>query len=480
MILVGAGPGAGMITVEGVAAIEEADVLCYDDLIDPTVLGFAREECEKIRVGKRHMHHRMEQDQINELLFEKAKTGKCVVRLKGGDNLVFGRGSEEALYLMERGINVGIIPGVSSATAVPGRMGIPLTHRGMSASFTVVAGHGADERKMDYSALAAVPGTLVFLMGMHNAGEIADKLIEAGKDPLTPASVLSQGFMAGEQRTDGTLGELEKMAKGAKAPGVIMIGEVCRFRLGGIRTGALSGRRVAVTGTRRYIQTMKEALSDTGADVTGIANLRVQIHPEELPEDAESYQWIVLTSGYAADAFGQGVTRQHKDARKFSGCSFACIGRASAKRLESACRIYADLIPEQEKASALAALLAERIRPGQKVLLLQREGKESFLQKELNQLTTRLDVCSIYQVNKEPDADVRSIPDKTDYIIIPSAKGLPESEQMPDHTVIVCMGEESYKQAKSLYGDRAVRAVSKGADGVRDTLIKLASFWKEG
>ena len=231
VLLVGAGPGRGALTLRGLQAIRQADVICHDDLIDHDVLSYASPSCEIIAVGKRHGRHSMEQREITRLLIRRAREGHVVVRLKGGDSFVFGRGSEEVLALRENGIAYEVIPGVSSAIAVPEVLGIPVTHRGMAAAFTVVTGHGADGRALDYAALARMPGTLIFLMGMHHIGEIARQLMAHGKAPRTPAAVLCRGMMDGERRIDGPLEHIAALAQDAPTPGILLVGEVAALHM---------------------------------------------------------------------------------------------------------------------------------------------------------------------------------------------------------------------------------------------------------
>ncbi len=255
VLLVGAGPGRGALTLRGLQAIRRAEVLCHDDLIDHGLLSYVPPCCEIVAVGKRHGRHSMEQQEITRLLIRKAQEGRVVVRLKGGDSFVFGRGSEEVLALQENGIAYEVIPGVSSAIAVPEVFGIPVTHRGMAAAFTVVTGHGADGRALDYAALARVPGTLIFLMGMHHIGEITRQLMMHGKTPRTPVAVLCRGMMDGERRIDGPLEHIAALAQDAPTPGILLVGEVAALHMektlewpleeigGNISVEDMSGRR---------------------------------------------------------------------------------------------------------------------------------------------------------------------------------------------------------------------------------------------
>ena len=229
--ITGAGSEAGLITVSGLKALREAQVVVYDDLLDHSLLREVPEGCEKVCVGKRKNAHKMEQEEIHALLIDRARKGLQVVRLKGGDPTVFGRGGEEALALEEAGVPYEMIPGVSSCISAPEHFGIPITHRGMASSFTVVTGHGAGKTAESFSVLAGIKGTLVFLMGHSRAGEIADGLLQAGMDPDTPVCVLSCAFMPNERRVDGRLAALAQIAGEVPAPAILVIGKTAAMHL---------------------------------------------------------------------------------------------------------------------------------------------------------------------------------------------------------------------------------------------------------
>ena len=239
--ITGAGSEAGLITVKGLEALRRAQVVVYDDLLDHALLGEAPEGCELVCVGKRKNAHKKEQEEIQALLIDRARRGLQVVRLKGGDPTVFGRGGEEALALEEAGIPYEMIPGVSSCISALEHFGIPITHRGMASSFTVATGHGAGETAESFSVLAGIKGTLVYLMGLSRAGEIADGLLEAGMDPETPASVLSCAFMPGEKRVDGKLRNLAQIAGEVEAPAILVIGKTASLNLESPASAAEAG-----------------------------------------------------------------------------------------------------------------------------------------------------------------------------------------------------------------------------------------------
>jgi uroporphyrin-III C-methyltransferase len=228
--IVGGGPGdPGLITVKGLACLRRADVVLYDRLVAPELLDEAPPHAERIDVGKEPTRHRRSQDEINALLVEKAQAGKTVVRLKGGDPFVFGRGGEECLTLKKAGIPFEVVPGVTSAIAVPAYAGIPVTHREVTTAFTVITGHTADEEGIDWEAIPHV-GTLVFLMGVHHLPEITFKLMEYGRLPQTPAVVIQRGTTAAQRVVEGTLANIAERAKFIEPPAITVVGEVIHLR----------------------------------------------------------------------------------------------------------------------------------------------------------------------------------------------------------------------------------------------------------
>ena len=345
--LVGAGSAAGMLTREGLRLLRQADCIVYDDLLDASVLAEAGASCERISVGKRYKSHKKEQEEIHEILIEKARQGKLVVRLKGGDPTVFGRGGEEYLAVTGEGIRCEIIPGVSSCIAAPAHMGIPVTHRGLASSFTVVTGHGAKETAESYETLAGLKGTLVYLMGLHKAGEIAEGLIGAGKDPQTPVSVLSRVFTQDEERRDGTLADLSELARDAQAPAILVIGPTAGLHLRKEMQDMQERPYTLVVGTASFTRKMAALLQDHDLPADecpcmGIVEDRLVIPAaEELAE----YDWAVFTSANGVRIFLDELRSRKTDIRILSRMKFACIGPGTAALLEEQL-LYADLIPE--------------------------------------------------------------------------------------------------------------------------------------
>lgn len=497
--LVGAGPGRGTITLRGLETIRSAQVICYDELLDKEILSFAPADCELIPVGKRHGKSSMPQNDITGLLLRKAGEGYRVVRLKGGDSFVFGRGSEEASALKNAGIPFELIPGVSSATAVPEALGIPVTHRGTAPSFTVVTGHGADGSNTDYKTLANLKGTLLFLMGMHNMSEITNKLIEYGKDPETPAAVLSKGLMPGQQRIDGTLGTIAGLAKDAPAPGIILIGEVADMHLQKTYRLPLDDVSIIAAGTPAFTARLKTALSDKGAYVIRENCLRTEMITDHFPDDLSAFDWIIFTSGNGAAGFFEGLRSHGMDIRNIADKKFACVGSGTAEKLYEY-GIRADFIPSQHSAACLGEELpayngfASSDNKLPKLLLMLAENASAALPDALDKKSIKYKICTIYRTvaftasepavaaadksNNDTTEQVSAYtnPERhdADYVVFSSQACVREFfrfKDMPDGSSAVCMGSAAANELKHYFDGRLLMAEKAGIPGVVSTII---------
>jgi uroporphyrinogen III methyltransferase/synthase len=353
--LVGAGPGdPGLLTRRGAELLGRADVVLFDRLVDPRLLELAPVEALRIDVGKRPGQFR-HQDEINALLLEHARLGRTVVRLKGGDPFVFGRGGEEAEALLGAGIAFEVVPGVTSAFAAPAAAGVPVTHRGLSSSVTVVSGHAGDPDApgaVDWEALARTGGTLVILMGMASRAEIARRLVEAGRSPDTAVLVVHRGTTSGQASVRTSLAGLAEVELGP--PCTIVIGPVAALDLHDGAGGALAGTRVVVTRARAQAAPLVSALVEAGATVIELPVIAVADPPDggaalrTEAARADTYDWIVLTSSNAVDRF-VGLLR---DGRALGRARLAVVGAATARALADR-RLVADLIPDEETADGL-------------------------------------------------------------------------------------------------------------------------------
>ena len=344
--LVGAGPGdPGLITVRGAQCIEKADVILYDRLVNPWVLQNRKESCELIWVGKAPNRHALEQDEINRLLVEKAREGKTVVRLKGGDPYVFGRGGEEALALADAGIEFEVVPGVTAATGSAAYAGIPVTHRGISATLMIATGHedpAKAEGIVDWVRVGAAGGTVAAYMGVKNLAAVAGGLMKGGMPPDTPACVIQEGTWACQRTIVGTVATIAGLAakEGIEPPAVTILGEVVRLRekLKWFETRPLFGKQVVVTRAASQARDMIDGLMELGAEMIEFPTIRIEPLDEwrsvdDAIENLRRFDWIIFTSVNGVDAFLRRLVALGRDARALHGIRLCAIGSATGKRL---------------------------------------------------------------------------------------------------------------------------------------------------
>ena len=359
VVLVGAGPGdTGLLTLKGEKYIKQADCLVYDRLSSPEFLSMAKAGCELIYVGKENHKHVMKQDAINELLYEKSKYHELVVRLKGGDPYVFGRGGEEALYLVDRNVEVEVVPGVSSSVAALAAAGIPITHRGIAKGFQVITAHSRkdEEADIDYSLLTDETITCVFLMGLAHVKSIAAGLMKAGRRSDTPAAVISNGTLAAQRKCIGTLADIGEKIEEAKltSPAIIVVGDVVSLndRLDFFEKRPLFGRKITVP----YIKTNEliAKLQQLGADITPVKTgiIKPVIIPKFV-DKVRSADWIVFTSKNGVRSFFYNLELAGADIRLIANARFAVVGKATEKELVKH-HINADIIPAEQTGKGLA------------------------------------------------------------------------------------------------------------------------------
>lgn len=379
--LVGAGPGdPGLITVKGLDCVRKADVLVYDRLAGQGIIGQARPDAEMIYVGKSPERHTLKQEEINSLLVEKALSGLTVTRLKGGDPFVFGRGGEEAMALYQAGIDFEVVPGITSAVAVPAYAGIPVTHRGLASSFAVITGNedpDKEESDIDWEKISTGASTLIFLMGMGNIAAITKGLIRNGRPGCTPAAVIRWGTLAGQRTLTGTLDNIADRvaAEGFANPSVIVVGEVVglREKLGWFEKKPLFGCRVLVTRSREQASNLSRAIEALGGQPVQFPTISI-VEPED-PEPldralagARNYKWIIFTSVNGVNSFFGRLLRSGRDIRDLCGVNICAIG---PKTRDSLARygVRVEYVPEEYRAEQIAAGLQGRIAPGDAVLL---------------------------------------------------------------------------------------------------------------
>ena len=467
--LVGAGPGdPGLLTLKGRAALEAAQVVVYDRLVSPGVLALIPRDAELINVGKEASHHPVPQEEINRILLEKALEGKRVVRLKGGDPFLFGRGGEELELLAEHGVPFEEVPGITSAIAVPAYAGIPVTHRDCCSSLHIVTGHARAGKPLtiDFEALVRTEGTLVFLMGVTALPAICAGLLEAGMDPDMPAAVIERGTTPAQRRLSAPLSLLPRRAEEAQvaSPAIIVVGRVCGLaeEFDWFDALPLKGIPVVVTRPAGRAGTLAGRLRALGADVTEYPCIEtVPIVPcppmEEALAGIEKYEWLALTSPAGAEALWACLEGMGKDARALGRVKLAAIGPGTDRALE-AHGLRADYIPEVYDAAHLGEGLAERAE-GRVLLLRAREGSPALTQ-ALDRAKIACDDIPVYDTRYEnPRSEaLRALTGAGGVLVTftsaSTVKGFVSSVgEEADFSKItgVCIGEQTASQARK-YG----------------------------
>lgn len=410
--LVGAGPREpDLVTVRAVECLKKADVVIYDFLAAPELLKLVPEGAETIYVGKKGGSHTLSQDKINEVIVARAKQGRTIVRLKGGDPFIFGRGGEEAEVLAKAGIPFEVVPGVTSAVAAPAYAGIPLTHRLYTSSVAFVTGHEDPTKKqssIDWSKLATGVGTLVFLMGVKNLANIAEKLMAAGRDPKTPVALVRWGTTPQQTTVVGTLDNIvgKVQAVGLKPPATIVVGEVIKLRdtLNWFEKRALFGKTVVITRARAQASELVRRLTDLGAACLECPTIKV-VPPEDWsPLDAAidqigSYDWLVFTSANGVSFFFERLYEKDKDVRVLKDVSTAAIGPATAKRLRDF-GLNSDIIPETYQAESIVEVFKQEPMNGKRVLLPRAKEARPVLPVELRKMGAIVDEVAAYQTEQ--------------------------------------------------------------------------------
>lgn len=412
--LVGAGPGdLGLVTLRAKECIELADVIVYDHLANPEMLGWARDDAEIIYAGKKAGSHSLSQEEINKLLVEKAKAGKKVVRLKGGDPFVFGRGAEEAKAIADEGIVFEVIPGITSAIAGPAYAGIPVTHRAENSHVTFFTGHedpSKGKNAIDYAALSKLGGTQVMLMGVDRIEAITREMLANGVRPDLQVALVRWATTGRQATLIGTLENIAQRALEAELepPAIAVFGDVVALRkdLNWYERRPLFGKRIVVTRTRKQAGALSSQLRALGADVFELPTIRIEPPTElrefaELVQDAHIYDWIVFTSPNGVGAFFEIFFKLYDDAREIGGAKIAAIGPATAQRVRDF-HLHVDLQPEEFVAEAVVKQFqkqggVENLR----ILLARAEKARDVLPRELSRLGAIVDEAFAYRTVPE-------------------------------------------------------------------------------
>jgi uroporphyrinogen III methyltransferase/synthase len=426
--LVGAGPGdPGLLSARALELIARADTILYDRLIPPAALDGARADAELLFVGKEGGGESVPQDQTRELMIARARAGRTVVRLKGGDPFVFGRGGEEALALRAAGISYEIVPGVTAGIAAAAYAGIPVTQRGLASAVALVTGHEdpeKDETSLDWPALAAFPGTLVFYMGVRQLAGIAESLIAAGRSAHEPVAIVERGTMPGQRTVTGTLQTIaaQARARDVRAPSVTIVGQVVGLadELSWLVTAPLSGLSVAVTRARASAGGLATRLRSLGARVVQAPVISTAPLPGPVP-DLARYDLLCLTSPVGVGALFERLRAAGLDARALAGTRVAAIGPGTAAALAEH-GIAADVVPERAVAEGLIEALAEVTPPVRRALIARaREGRD-VLPEALRKGGAEVDVLALYEtVAQTPPAHVLREALAADYVTFTSA-----------------------------------------------------------
>lgn len=412
--LVGAGPGdPGLLTVKGKELLSKAEVIIFDRLASPRLLAFVSPEAERIYVGKRIGKHVANQDDINDIIVRKAKEGYSVVRLKGGDPFIFGRGGEEAEILTKHGIQFEIVPGVTSAIAAPAYAGIPLTHRSHTASVAIVTGHRKfeiEEADVDWEGLAKGVGTLVFLMGMSNLSNIAATLIKYGRSPETPVAVIRWGTTPFHKTVTGTLEHIALRVEeaGFKPPAVIVVGDVVSVRehINWFENKPLLGKRILVTRSREQASDLIEILEDRGAGCIECPTIDV-IPPTEPAgldraiDSISSFDWIVFSSANAVRFFFDRIFSKGKDIRLLGDIKIAAVGSSTAEELRSL-YLNIDLIPDVFRAEGLIDSFSKLDMAGKRILVPRAKVARQTLIEGLEAMHANVTVVTAYETVLPP------------------------------------------------------------------------------
>ncbi|MEY8390231.1 uroporphyrinogen-III C-methyltransferase [Lachnospiraceae bacterium 45-W7] len=493
--LVGAGPGdPGLLTVKGREVLEQAQVVVYDRLVGEGILNLIPQQAEIIDVGKRASNHTMPQEKSNQVLLEKALEGKRVVRLKGGDPFVFGRGGEELALLAERGVPYEVVPGVTSAFAVPAYAGIPVTHRDFASSVHVITGHkkAGEKLQLDFKSLARLSGTLVFLMSVSAISQICQGLLEAGMKPETPAAALQQGTGAAQKKIITDLEHLpaKVQEQGVHSPAIFMVGSVCALgnEFGWYEKLPLFGRKILVTRPRERSGTLSRRLRELGAEVLELPAIRTELleNSQRLIEELErlaEYQYLVFTSPAGVNLFFDELKRQGKDIRSLGSAQIAAIGKGTRKELEDRGLICA-LMPEIYDGKHLGILLGESCQTGDKILIPRAErGNAQLIEEIEKRVSVNITDLPVYRTVYEKPNELIDEKKQIEngqirmavFTSVSTVRGFAAAVEGLDYSLVhaVCIGAQTEAAAKKL-GMQTETAKKADLDSLVEACVSMA------
>ncbi len=491
--LVGAGPGdPGLMTARSLELIAAADVILHDRLIPAAALEGARADAELIYVGKRPGENALEQDEIERLMIDRARAGRSVVRLKGGDPFVFGRGGEEAEALAGAGVEFEVVPGVTAGVAAPAYAGIPVTHRDDASAVAFVTGHedpAKDESALDWEALARFPGTLVLYMGVKNLPLIAERLAAAGRDPAEPAAAIEQGTRPGQRTVTSTLAELPAAVAeaGLRAPAVLLFGPVAARRetVAWLERRPLHGRRVVVTRARAQASGLAATLTALGAEVIELPAIRIEPLLEgpavrDAVADLHAYALVCLTSPNGVRLLFEAMAAQGRDARALANAIVAAIGPGTAAALAER-GVIADVVPERFVAEALVEALAH-VEVAQRPVLVARAAEaRDVLPDALAERGAKVDVVALYEtVREDPDPEAVEAAQAADYVTFTSSSTVRNlldaiGDRFPRDARVVSIGPVTSATARELGLEVHAEATRHDPSGLVEALLADAA-----
>ena len=446
-------------------------------------------DAELIYVGKRADTIYKKQPEINELLVNLALSGKYVVRLKGGDPFIFGRGGEEALALKKAGISYEIVSGISSSYSVPASAGIPVTHRGAASSVHIITGHehpAKPSEALDFSVIAKEEGTLVFLMGLRSLGNICEKLIKNGKNGETPVAVISKGMTAKQRTVYGNLLTIkdEVRKNNIEAPAIIVVGDVvgvgkqiCEWQSKNEKK-VLSGKRILVTGSRNMADSLEKEFEQYGGETIAIS--LVETIPDysdcdDIFNNLEKYSWFIFTSANGVNIFFDRLRDLRVDIRKLANARFAVVGTSTKKALEKY-GLYADFIPSKFTLKILAEELSKELTDKDKILIVRGKQGKNFIEDKFSDMSVEFDKICIYEtIQDERRADeVKRICPDVDYIVVTSGSGARALRDMAgcEHDNIVAIGPVTKRDCEEAGLRVKLVAEEFDARGIVDVIVR--------
>jgi uroporphyrinogen III methyltransferase / synthase len=491
--LVGAGPGdPGLMTTRSLELIASADVIVHDRLIPAGALAGARPDAELIYAGKRPGEAEIPQDEIEALIAERARAGRSVVRLKGGDPFVFGRGGEEAESLAAAGIPFEVVPGVTAGVAAPAYAGIPATHREDASAVAFVTGHedpSKEDSALDWDSLGAFPGTLVIYMGVKRMGEIVERLIASGREAGEPAAAIERGTMPGQRTIEAKLGDLPATARASelRAPTVVVVGPVAARReaIAWLERRPLYGRRVVVTRARAQASGLARTLASLGADVVELPAIRIEprLDSDEVRhavDEIYSYALVCLTSPNGARLLFEALAAAGRDARSLANATVAAIGPGTAETLREH-GVIADIVPERSVAEALVEALDDVDVSGRPVLVARAAEARDVLPDALRKRGAEVDVVALYEtVAEDPDPAALEAARDADYVTFTSSSTVRNfldavGDGFPPRARVVSIGPVTSEAAREAGLEVHVEAERHDPDGLIAALLADAA-----